>query len=948
MTNHWTDIQFVKLFLVLGATPVENHPVVTQYLNQALDKGAKMIVVDPRRTRTAALAVARGGYHLRIRPGTNGAFIMGVINYLLTNNKYDAAYQVNPANRTFTNASGAAVTRSVPKWTDALFKLNSDGQDYQRVVAGEIAGDAYVGMPRIATSLNDSDTVFAKLKARAAHYTPAVVAGICGCTAAEFTNVCNIIGEGRGDDSVAGGLGSNKGSLYPASILYALGATMHSHAVQDLRGYAILQMLLGCMGRPGGGVNALRGIHNVQGSTDMGCLCSEVPGYSGVPQVSGPDDYGTYMDKLFGGARLKDPGTGTWYNQSPPAGVAQAGWNLQQHGFRNMMHWYFRQGSDPFAGDYEDGANLQNKNFDLMPKGNGYNHRQFYQQMKLADGDANRIRCYVAYGTNPVVGDANVKEIKAGLKNLDTLVVVDNFETETAGCERRDDGVTYALPAAVFAEHPGTITNSGRWVQWRYQCGKPKGGSKTDDEILLCFAKALDAKGAFNHIPMPSGFSDRYTALYGDQYGWDGVSAYNEGDHADTVAENIFKQMSHRTQNGTGYGALWIYRGAWGGWARNYLTFASTTLAASASKGATSIDCVLINNAQVVKGTVLWIGSGDAKEQVCVASTPSGNTLTLVKPLTKDHLANEPVEHVLNRAKARGMLDVGENGVDSGKEIYANWTWAWLKNRRVLYNNNNADYGTTANDPVPGDIKDAFVASDQVACYFVHHTTQHASMPNTVAYATTYREYKKLGDLNGGDGSTTGGTSPVDTRLQGATMPKHWEPFESPNSAHVAKYGNTGVAPIDAIGDAAEFPLAVTTIRNTEHFQTGTHTRNVPWLCELAPEPWIEMNLVDANAQKIKDGDQVYISSARATNIGPFRAKVGAGLAAQQYVAPGVVAVPWHWGRVYLHNKPGETPSPVYVSEGASANDFTIDSQDMTSLIPEYKACLCRVHKNKI
>jgi anaerobic selenocysteine-containing dehydrogenase len=932
MTNHWTDFQFTKLFMVLGATPVENHPIATQYINQALDNGAKMIVVDPRRTRTAALAVARGGYHLRIRPGTNGAFIMGVINYLLTNKKYDAVYQTNTADRQFTNQGGDTLPlRTVPKWTDARFLLQTTNPrlDYQR--------DAN-GYPIMAANLDDPNCVFQVMKARAAHYTPAVVAGICGCSAAEFTNVCAMIARGRGDDSGAGGYGDNHGDLYPASILYALGATMHTHAVQDLRGYAMLQLLLGCMGRPGGGVNAMRGIYNVQGSTDMGVLNSSVPGYSDVPPVYNPafngDDYGKYMDKLFGGARIKTGSPAMYYNQNDK----QSGWNLQQHGFRNMMHWFFRQAASPFAADVDvngDGSVLGNLNYDLMPKGAGYNHRDFYQKMLPSVPSADRIKCLVAYGANCAVGDANTLAIKAGLKELDTLVVVDNFETETAGCERKGTGVTYLLPAAVFAEHPGTITNSGRWIQWRYECGKAKGGSKTDNEILLRLAKALDDADAFSHIPRSGGTN--YTALYGDQYGWDGTSAFD----AETVAENIFKQMSDRNINTGGYGALWIYRGAWGGWNRNYTSYTSTALASGAAAGANSIDVETITGTGIVKGTVLWIGSGDTMEQICVAQTPSSTTLSLVKPLAKDHAAGETVAHVLNRAKARGMLDVGEDGTDSGKEIYANWTWAWLKNRRVLYNNNKANYGIGADNPVTGDIADAFVAPDQVARYFVHHNVQmgtHQMVTDTVTYSTTYRSYSKLKDVDGGDGSTTPVTAP-------STMPKHWEPHESPNTAASAKYGTTGLAAPGGNGSKALYPLAVTTVRNTEHFQTGSHTRNVPWLCELAPEPWIEMNKVDADTRNIKNGDLVYVDTHRATNIGPFRAKVGSGLAAQQYVAQGVVAVPWHWGRVYLRNKPGETPSPIYVSEGASANDFTIDSLDMNSLIPEYKACLCQVHK---
>jgi formate dehydrogenase major subunit len=145
------------------------------------------------------------------------------------------------------------------------------------------------------------------------------------------------------------------------------------------------------------------------------------------------------------------------------------------------------------------------------------------------------------------------------------------------------------------------------------------------------------------------------------------------------------------------------------------------------------------------------------------------------------------------------------------------------------------------------------------------------------------------------------------------------------------------------VGDpsVAQYPLILTTIRCVEHFQGGPITRNNWWNVELEPEPWIEINGSDASKYGIKDGDMVKVVSARTEGLAGdmmplygsgFRARVGVGLAANQKVGPGVVAIPWHWGDQGL-------------STGSRANDITIDAYDANSAIPEYKACLCRIEK---
>ncbi len=923
MTNHWIDVKNAKTIMVLGANPYENHPVVAQYIKDAKAHGAKLIVADPRRTRTAMDA----DLFMRMRPGTNGALVMGLINYIIQNNLYDVVYQTALTNRTFTDATGAGVVRSVPKWTDALFRLNAGRTDYLR------DGNGYpvVSTMPLNDLTSDSDTVFQVLKARAAAYTSAVVADICdipgGATA--FEAFAALVGASHGAATATAsetGANTGAGANFPGTILYAMGATQSTHAAQDLRGYSMLQMLLGNMGRAGGGVNALRGIHNVQGSTDMGLLYGDVPGYSSVPPASGSgSNYGDYMDKLYGGVRIVSPTNpnGYWnYTGTDATLQAAAGWNLQQHGFRNMIWHWFRQGADPIAADDVSLApgTINNANFDLMPKGSGLNHLDMFKKANTSITSASatdRVKCMVVFGQNPAVTEPNLPMVKRGLRDLDTLVVIDTFESETAGADRKaaNDvgseaaGVTYLLPSSSFVEEEGSITNSGRWIQWRYKAANPQGNSKSDTEILLTLADKLVTAGAFSHIP-----GGTYTNLYGSQYGWTPGTDFNAGTTAATVAETIFTQMAHKNINAAPWGGLWIYRGGYGGWNHSFLAgHGDTTLTAATAIGATAIS-VAANNGTAV-GDTLWIGTGTTQEQ-CTVQSINGLNFTLVKPLTKAHDSGITVAHVLNRAKSRGLLDVGDQGTGtiSGKSVYSNWGWAWLKNRRVFYNNGG----------VAQDVSDNFVAPDYVGRYYVHAVTT-TGMPVPVPYASTYRAYSTLTDVNSGDGTTCVAADP-------ARMPKHWEPHETPNETARTKYGNTGNAPTTTRGAVSTYPLVLTTIRVTEHFQGGPTTRNIPWLCELVPEPFIELNSADAYAAGIRNGDNVYVDTVRMSGVGPFKAVVGTGTGASQKVKKGVVAIPWHWG-----NKG--------ISTGASANEVTIDALEMNTKMPEYKACLCRIHK---
>ncbi len=203
----------------------------------------------------------------------------------------------------------------------------------------------------------------------------------------------------------------------------------------------------------------------------------------------------------------------------------------------------------------------------------------------------------------------------------------------------------------------------------------------------------------------------------------------------------------------------------------------------------------------------------------------------------------------------------------------------------------------------------------------------YTNRPPVVSYTGCWRGSRNLNDKHITAGSRTWANT--------GYTPVHWEPHESPRADLVASYGQIGKPSVEAYAAAGSstYPLILTTFRHTEHFQGGPMTRNVPWLTELVPEAVVEINVADAAAYGILDGDDVEIKTMRSGGwIGPWKAVVHSGPAASQKVAAGTVAVPWHWGYAGL-------------ATGPTANELTIDALDGNTNMPETKACLCEIKK---
>jgi formate dehydrogenase major subunit len=259
MTNHWIDLQHCKAILVEGSNVAENHPMAFKWIRKAQENGAVIIHVDPRFTRTSATA----DVYARIRPGTDAAFLNTMINYVLAHKLYDEDYVVTHTNALFLgNAAFNFKDGLFSGFDEEKYKYNTETWGYQ------LDG---TGHPRVASSLNDPACVFARLQQFVSRYTLETGERITGIPATQIQQIAETMAKNR-----------------PGAILYALGMTQHTTGVQGIRGFTILQLLLGNVGKPGSGVNALRGEPNVQGACDMGVLNNYMPGYLNYPAHTEP------------------------------------------------------------------------------------------------------------------------------------------------------------------------------------------------------------------------------------------------------------------------------------------------------------------------------------------------------------------------------------------------------------------------------------------------------------------------------------------------------------------------------------------------------------------------------------------------------------------------------------------------------------------------------------
>jgi formate dehydrogenase major subunit len=439
----------------MDGNPAENHPCGFKWAIEAKKtRNAKIVSVDPRFTRTSAVA----DVYSPIRAGTDIAYLLGIIRYAIETKRFHEDYV-----KLHTNASYLIADKFA--FDEGIFSGFDAGKGEYDKTAWAYEGDPKTKGYVVDETLQNPRCVFQLLRKHVDRYTPEMVEKICGTPKETFLKVADVV-TSTGNAQKVG------------TILYALGWTQHSVGVQMIRCGAMLQLLLGNVGRPGGGVNALRGHSNIQGATDMAGTFEILPGYLKTP--AGAQQ--TLKDYLEGA-------TPTTLNK-----VAWASMNYWQNYPRFMVSL--------LKAAYGKNATKENDfGYSWLPKVDGnyswmYIYDDMYRQSSTrAGGKEPGPEGLVTFGMNPVGIGPNTPKMINALAKLKWLVVVENYEIETAifwkapkeygGPETTTiQTEVYQLPASGFAEKDGTFTNSARWLQWKWKALDPPAGSKTDQEIL--------------------------------------------------------------------------------------------------------------------------------------------------------------------------------------------------------------------------------------------------------------------------------------------------------------------------------------------------------------------------------------------------------------------------------------------------------------------------------
>ena len=449
----------------MGSNMAENHPVGFQWVMEARLKGATVMHVDPRFTRTSAMATL----HVPIRAGTDIAFLGGIVNYILEHERYFEEYVKH-----YTNAPVIIDERfRDTEDLDGLFSgfdpdkrtYDTSTWHYEGMPVQETAGERSKGgtkgeqsghgaqsghlahgePPEEDETLRHPRCVFQLLKKHYRRYTPEMVARICGCTEAQFLDV-------------AAALCDNSGRERTSAIVYSVGWTQHTVGVQYIRTAAIIQLLLGNVGRPGGGVMALRGHASIQGSTDLATLYNVLPGYLPMPHAEKDTDLAAYLENHSGS-------TGWW----------------------GHFDAYVISQLKSFWGEAATEEN--DFHFDYLPKIDG-DHSTYQSAMDMIDG---KVKGFFLLGENPAVGSANARLQRFALASLDWLVVRDFVETESASFWKdapeletgelmtNEIGTeVFFLPAATHVEKDGCFTNTQRLLQWHSKAVEPEGDCRSE------------------------------------------------------------------------------------------------------------------------------------------------------------------------------------------------------------------------------------------------------------------------------------------------------------------------------------------------------------------------------------------------------------------------------------------------------------------------------------
>ncbi len=827
----------------------ECHPVGFQWVMEAKARGAKIIHIDPRFTRTSALADT----HVPIRTGSDVVLLGAVINRVLTEETYFKEYVA-----AYTNA--ATLVSEDFQGPDDLDGLFSGWDDDKR--AYDPTSWQYAGQPESAETGAaggggaDTDTdrdveanhqlgaagppiehadverdptlqhprcVLQVLKRHFSRYTPEMVEQLCGIPRALF-------------EQIVEAWTSNSGRERTTALVYSVGWTHHSTGVQYIRAGAILQLLMGNMGRPGGGIMALRGHASIQGSTDIPTLYNLLPGYLPMPNAATHPDLDSYLSTIKG-KRQK----GYWGNADAyTVSLLKAYWG--------------------------DKATPDNDFcFDHMPKING-DHGTYRQALDMIAG---RIYGYFVLGQNPAVGSANGRSQRLGLANLDWLVVRDLALIETATFWQNAPEIetgeivpeqcrteVFFLPAASHVEKEGTFTQTQRMLQWRDKAVEPPGECTSELWFFYHLGRRMRERLAGSTDPRDRPLLDLAWdyPVHGPDEEPDADAVLREINGYDVADRRLLSSFAEMKADGSTAGGCWIYSGVYA----------------------------------------------------------------------------DGVNQAARRTPGREQ-----------NWLAPDWGWAWPANRRMLYNRASADP-----DGRPWSERKKYVWWDEDAGKWTGYDVPDFPVDKRPDYRAPADGGKGMDAISGsepfimmGDGRAWLYTP---SGLLDGPLPAHYEPVESPVSNKL--YPGVGANPVavswardDNPKNASEsdrWPCVMTTFRLTEHHTVGGMSRTLPWLSELQPEMFAEIDPVLAASRGIEDGGWLVIMTERGEI--EARAKVTERMRPLQLGERTIhqIAVPWHWGW-------------SGVTTGDSANDILHLSGDPNTNIETTKATTCDVRAGR-
>jgi formate dehydrogenase major subunit len=437
MTNHWNDIANSDCILIMGSNAASNHPISFKYVTKAMDNGAKLINVDPRFTQTSSKA----DIYAALRSGTDIAFLGGMIKYILDNDLIQEKYV-----KYYTNAPFLVNPDfKMPGENDGVFSGLMDGKYDKSTWSFQTDAN---GVVKKDMSLKNPNCVYQLLKKQYSRYNPDIVSRITGTPKEDLLKVYKEYTK-TGEVGKAG------------TIMYAMGWTQHTVGVQNIRTMSIIQLLLGNMGVAGGGVNALRGESNVQGSTDHCLLFHILPGYLKTPKASLPT-LAAYNARYT--PKTKEPKSLNWWKNYPKYSAS-------------LIRAHYGMNTTPEEG------------YSYLPKlddGKTYTWLNIFDEMYKG-----KFTGFFSWGQNPACSGASSNKTRQAMTKLDWMVNVNIFDSET-GNFWRGPGMdptkikteVFSLPCAASIEKEGSITNSGRWMQWRYKAVNPPGDALPDGEII--------------------------------------------------------------------------------------------------------------------------------------------------------------------------------------------------------------------------------------------------------------------------------------------------------------------------------------------------------------------------------------------------------------------------------------------------------------------------------